>query len=65
MGKYNNYKNIQAMNAAFVIGNGTSENNRSNAFIVDWNGNIYVGNNTTPINLIDIINRLEALENKT
>lgn len=64
MGKYNVYNNNQAMNHAFIIGNGTSENNRSNAFAIDWNGNIYIGNNTTPINLIDIINRLEALENK-
>lgn len=33
-GKYNS----TSANAAFVIGNGTSHNNRSDAFIVDWNG---------------------------
>lgn len=29
---------------AFIIGNGTDNNNRSNAFAVDWTGKIYVNN---------------------
>ena len=36
IGKYNKVVN----NAAFIVGNGTSENARSNAFIVDWDGNV-------------------------
>jgi hypothetical protein len=36
---------------AFIIGNGTSDSARSNAFAVDWNGLIYVGNSSTGINV--------------
>lgn len=32
---------------AFIIGNGTDNNNRSNAYAVDWNGNLYVNGSTT------------------
>lgn len=46
---------------AFIIGNGTYSQ-RSNAFAVDWNGNIYVNNSETGVNvsvhnsaLIDLI----------
>lgn len=34
--------NIPNENFAFIIGNGTSNKNRSNAFAIDWNGNTYV-----------------------
>ena len=40
-GKYNNedYNDLYA----FIIGNGTSEGEESNAFAVDWTGNVYMG----------------------
>ena len=40
IGKYNiaDYNNTYA----FIIGNGTDENARSNAFTVDWNGNVNI-----------------------
>ena len=62
MGKYNveDYSN----KFAFILGNGTNENNRSNAFAIDWNGNLYIGNSDVSINLIDLISRLEILEGK-
>lgn len=31
---------------AFIIGNGTDDSNRSNAFAVDWDGLIYINNKT-------------------
>ena len=34
---------------AHIIGNGTGENSRSNAFAVDWNGEIYTNNRTDSI----------------
>ena len=42
----------------FIIGNGTNNNNRSNAFTVDWNGNIealgnVLGKNVSGSNLVD------------
>lgn len=55
--------NIEDSNGkyAFIIGNGTYSQ-RSNAFAVDWNGNIYVNNSETGVNvsvhnsaLIDLI----------
>ena len=39
IGKYNTEKSGKA----FVIGNGTSDTARSDAFAVDWTGNIYMG----------------------
>ena len=41
-GKYN----IEDSNSkyAFIIGNGTDSNNRSNAFAIDWEGKIYINN---------------------
>ena len=53
-GKYN----IQDANNkyAFIIGNGTSNNNRSNAFAVGWNGKIYVNNSENGIDLNQLIN---------
>ena len=38
---------------AFIIGNGTSDSERSNAFAIDWDGNIYINNSETGINLPD------------
>lgn len=48
-GKYN----IEDTNSkyAFIIGNGTSDSNRSNAFAVDWNGKIYVNGDTNGVDL--------------
>lgn len=48
-GKYN----IEDTNSkyAFIIGNGTSDSNRSNAFAVDWNGKIYVNGDTNGFDL--------------
>ena len=54
---------------ANIIGNGTSDSNRSNAHTVDWNGNAeYKGDVLTnacggenPISLINIYNKLQAL----
>lgn len=39
---------------AHIIGNGTSRDNRSNAFAIDWNGNIYVNNSPTGVNVNDL-----------
>lgn len=36
---------------AFIIGNGTGGNARHNAFAIDWNGNIYVNNSATGVNV--------------
>ncbi len=41
---------------AFIIGNGTNDNNRSNAFAVDWDGKIYVNNSENGIDLNQLIN---------
>ena len=48
-GKYNvaDANNIYA----FIIGNGTADNARHNAFAIDWNGNIYVNNSATGVNV--------------
>ena len=35
--------NTKNSGKAFVVGNGTSNTNRSDAFTVDWSGNIYMG----------------------
>lgn len=48
-GKYNIYDSLGKY--AFIIGNGTGRNNRSNAFAVDWNGLIYVNNSATGVNV--------------
>jgi hypothetical protein len=39
---------------AFIIGNGTANNARSNAFAIDWNGLIYVNNATTGVDVSSI-----------
>lgn len=51
---------------AFIIGNGTSSDARSNSFAVDWNGLIYVNNSATGVNvsqlqpIIDSTNKLDS-----
>ena len=44
-GKYNSPDSVSKY--AFIIGNGTDTNNRSNAFAVDYDGKIYVNNSNT------------------
>ena len=34
---------------ALIVGNGTGNNARSNAFAIDWNGNLVLFNNGTPV----------------
>jgi len=46
-GKYN----VKDTRYAFIIGNGTGDSTRSNAFAVDWNGLIYVNNAATGVNV--------------
>ena len=61
-GKYN----IEDSNSkyAFIIGNGTDNDNRSNAFAVDWEGKIYVNNSATGVDVSDLLARIIVLENK-
>ena len=47
---------------AFIIGNGTSDTARSNAFAVDWNGNIYVNNASTGVNVATLASDLASLQ---
>ncbi len=47
---------------AFIIGNGTDSNNRSNAFAVDWDGLIYVNNSATGVDVSNLATRLTAVE---
>ncbi len=59
-GKYN----VEDSNSkyAFIIGNGTDYNNRSNAFAVDWDGKIYVNNAVTGVDVSNLATRLTAVE---
>lgn len=54
MGKFNRTSNTPA-NFAFVIGNGTSDSSRSDAFAIDWDGKVYVGNSTTGIDISTLV----------
>lgn len=56
---------------AFIIGNGTADNARHNAFAIDWNGLIYVNGAATGVNvatlaadLAALTARVEAIENQ-
>lgn len=49
---------------AYIIGNGTSDTERSNALAIDWEGKIYINNSSVGIDLNSLLARLEALENK-
>ena len=46
---------------AFIIGNGTDDSNRSNAFAIGWDGKIYINNATTGIDLVDLVTKVQAL----
>jgi hypothetical protein len=49
IGKFN-----KSESGAFVIGNGTKDDNRSNAFLIDWEGNtIQAGIVTAPDAIIN------------
>ena len=58
-GKYN----IEDANDkyGFVLGNGTTTT-RSNAIAIDWQGKIYVNNSDTGVDVLDLLNRVKALE---
>lgn len=62
MGQYN--VEDTADKFAFIIGNGTDLTARSNAFAIDWQGNIYVNNSDSPVNVLELMNRLSVLEAK-
>lgn len=47
IGKYNEVDQLGDL--AFMIGNGTDDSNRSNAFTVDWNGNVDAKNLVTDV----------------
>ena len=52
---------------AFIIGNGSADSNgnneqRSNAFAIDWNGNIYVNNASTGVNVATLASDLASLQ---
>lgn len=47
---------------AFIIGNGTSDSNRSNAVAIDWNGLIYLNNSNTGIDLSNLSTKEEAAQ---
>ena len=52
-GKYNIAQGDLNTQMAFIIGNGTSDLNRSNAFAIDWDGKIYQGNTNDGVSLAD------------
>ena len=47
---------------ALIIGNGTGNNARSNAFAVDWNGLVYINNSQDGIDLSQISIKLHNVE---
>ena len=55
IGKYNVSDNNDTY--AFIIGNGSTTSARSNAFAVDWNGLIYVGNSATGVNVTNLVEK--------
>ncbi len=57
-GKYNIAQGDLNTEMAFIIGNGTSNQNRSNAFAIDWDGKIYVNNSTTGVDVSQLANEL-------
>lgn len=48
---------------AHIIGNGTDGSHRSNAFAIDWDGLIYVGNSATGVNVATLAQTVSALPN--
>lgn len=61
-GRYNVSDNNDKF--AFIIGNGTNANNRSNALAVGWDGKFYPNNSTTGIDLEQAVER-EILSDTT
>ena len=61
-GKYN--KEDSASKYAFIIGNGTDENNRSNAFAIDWDGKIYIGNDTDGVDVSALATTIAELQSQ-
>lgn len=64
-GKYN--KEDANNKYGFILGNGnydakTKTATRSNAIAVDWQGKIYVNNSDTGVDVLDLLNRVKALE---
>lgn len=57
IGKYNDNNSDNA----FEIGNGTSDNNRSNAFAVDWHGGAAFGNVSRTFKVIEYTHPFSAL----
>ena len=49
---------------AFIVGNGTDENNRSNAFAIDWNGKIYVNNATEGVDVSALATTIAELQSQ-
>ena len=49
---------------AFIIGNGTSDTARSNAFAIDWNGKIYVNNSTDGVDVLDVYYNINELQSR-
>lgn len=47
IGKYNAYGSVFTNDCAFIIGNGSGLNNRSNAFGVSWGGDTYLALDTS------------------
>lgn len=47
---------------AFIIGNGTSDTERSNAFAIDWNGKIYVNNVSDGVDVSSIYYNINELK---
>lgn len=65
IGKYNT--DDQNGEFAFAIGNGnydaeTKTTTRSNAIAIDWQGKIYVNNSDIGVDVLDLLNRVKALE---
>ncbi len=58
-GKYN----IEDTNSkyAFIIGNGTGNNSRSNALAIDWDGKLYVNNSQTGVDVSVLNDDVEVL----
>lgn len=59
-GKYN--KEDSSSKYAFIIGNGTSDTARSNAFSVDWSGKIYVNNATEGVDVSVLATTIAELQ---
>ena len=49
---------------AFIVGNGADDNNRSNAFAIDWNGKIYVNNATEGVDVSALTTTIAKLQSQ-